>query len=70
MIGILKDKRMGTVLSWIIVGFLGAFAESIAVHYGIWTYKNPDFLGVPYYLPFVWANASIAIVALRERCGY
>jgi hypothetical protein len=34
----------------------------IAIYFGAWNYSHPDFLGIPYWLPFVWGNASLYII--------
>lgn len=43
----------------------GPIAEAIAIYFGVWTYTNPVFIGVPMWLPFVWGNAGLYIIRLK-----
>ncbi len=43
-------------------GFSGALAEAFAVFFGPWSYANPDFIGVPFWLFILWGIASVFIV--------
>lgn len=67
---------MGTLYIWrgnkylylyIIVAILGPAAEIAAIKAGAWSYSNPDFLGIPYWLPFIWGEAAIYINSLIVR---
>lgn len=47
-------------------GFLGAIAEGIAVYSGAWKYSNDSFLGVPIWLPVLWAISSVFILRMSD----
>tara|TARA_Y100000034_G_C6526451_1_gene226723 strand:+ start:54 stop:401 length:348 start_codon:yes stop_codon:yes gene_type:complete len=51
---------------FIIGAILGPFAEIIAIHYGVWSYANPTFLGIPIWLPLVWGFVLVTIVRVAE----
>jgi len=40
---------------------IGPIGEIVAIHFGVWTYANPSFLGIPIWLPLVWGLAFICI---------
>jgi len=48
--------------TFIFCSFSGALAESLAVFFGSWTYKNPGILNVPLWLFILWGIASIFMV--------
>ena len=54
-------KTREDVYLYIIVFFMGALAEAVAVAFGVWEYSLPDIIGVPFWLPFLWGNAGIFI---------
>ncbi len=43
---------------------LGTASEMVAIHYGLWSYRDVFFKGVPVYLPFVWGNAGLYILSV------
>lgn len=54
------------LIFYIAVVISGPIAEAIAIYFGAWTYTNPVFIGVPIWLFFVWGNAGLYIVKLKE----
>jgi hypothetical protein len=50
------------LIVYLIVFFAGPISEMIAIYFGAWNYAHPDLLGIPYWLPFVWGNASLYII--------
>ena len=44
----------------------GPIAEAVAIYFGAWTYANPVFIGIPIWLFFVWGNAGLYVVKLKE----
>ena len=49
---------------YIVGGILGALSEAYAISYGVWAYANPDFIGIPMWLPFLCGEASLFIISL------
>jgi len=47
------------IMLFVVAGICGAIAEIIAIHYGIWQYAHPDFLGIPIWLFPLWGYASV-----------
>jgi len=47
------------IMLFIVAGICGPIAEIIAIHYGIWQYAHPDFLGIPIWLFPLWGYASV-----------
>lgn len=66
LIGNRTWHRKHDSLFFIIGAILGPFSEIIAVYFGIWTYTNPTFLGIPLWLPFAWGLVSLLIVRIAE----
>ncbi len=52
----------GRLWLYLLMFFTGILLEIIAVYFGGWNYTHPDILGIPYWLPFVWGNASLYII--------
>jgi len=44
---------------FLFVAIFGALSEIVAVHFGVWTYATPEFLGIPWWLTMVWGHAGI-----------
>jgi len=66
MIGI-KYRNKGHNLVYFITGaIIGPFAEIICIHFGVWQYTNPSFLGIPLWLPFAWGFAIILIKSITQ----
>ncbi len=61
---LLVNKSKTELTIFLYCGFLGAIAEVIAVYSGAWEYSNNSFLGIPIWLPILWAIASIFILRI------
>jgi hypothetical protein len=48
------------------LSILAALVELFCVNSGVWTYANPDILGIPYWLPFGWAHVLYSLYKLSE----
>ena len=68
-IGLYKWRNKETIVLFAISGILGIITESTAVYFGAWAYASPDFVGIPYWLPVLWGNASMFIyqIAIEIR---
>ncbi len=60
------------VLWFVVVGYMGAYAESlIAQTGGAWSYAQPQFGGIPIWLPAIWGLTATALLtaysAISER---
>lgn len=61
----LKSKKYFIIFCY---GFIfGPASEMLAIHFGVWSYAEPQFLGIPLWLPFVWGAASITIASVYAR---
>jgi ABC-type proline/glycine betaine transport system permease subunit len=58
------------IILYIIVMISGPLAEVIAIYFGVWTYKDSFFAGIPIWLPFVWGNAGLYVVRLNELVSF
>ncbi len=56
-----KSSKQQAVL-YLICALLGPTCEAIAIHFGAWQYTNPQFLGIPIWLPFLWGLAGLTII--------
>ena len=63
---LLIDRRHGDL--WVLLGgaVLGPVAEIVAVACGAWTYRVPDFLGIPLWLPLAWGLGTLLIMRISE----
>jgi hypothetical protein len=66
-------RSKSNFLLYILCGFGGMVMEAIVVGSGAWTYAFPNFIGIPYFLPFLWGITGIFIKEfsdfLRELLG-
>lgn len=62
--------RWRLINMYIITAILGCLAEIVCIKSGAWYYGNPQFLGIPYWLPLVWGNASVLFFELAEQFGH
>ena len=54
--------RIKRDITYFILGVvIGTFGEIICVHFGVWSYSNPSFLGIPMWLPLAWGFATTLI---------
>lgn len=61
------DKTLyGFILS-ILTAICGCLVESSLVQIGHFYYVEPDFLGVPYWLPFLYITASVSVGNLGRK---
>ncbi len=44
---------------FLIIGVLGTMAEAVFVQFGVWTYANPTFLGVPLWFPVAFGTTGL-----------
>jgi len=44
---------------FLIIGVLGSMAEMVFVHFGIWQYANPTFLGMPVWFPLAFGTTGL-----------
>ena len=56
-------KKQQTLLFFIAGGLIGVISEIAIVHFGVWSYSHPTFLGVPLWLPLAW---GIGFVGIRK----
>jgi hypothetical protein len=53
----------------VVYAFVFAFAavtEALFVHAGVWTYPYADIAGIPFWIPFVWANGAFFFIELSD----
>ena len=65
IISIGGEKRRDAAL-FILVAAWGAISETVAIHFGAWSYPQPALFGIPYWLPLVWGIAGIFIKRLYQ----
>ena len=44
---------------FLIIAVLGSLAEVVFVHFGIWRYANPTFLGMPVWFPLAFGTTGL-----------
>lgn len=58
--------RRNSIDVWvsIIILVTSALIEALSVHFGIWQHMNPDYLGVPLWIPLGWVLFALFIRSL------
>lgn len=56
------ERSKSEVKTFLFCAICGMTAEYIAISFGAWNYKNPDFFNIPIWLPLLWGIASVFIV--------
>lgn len=51
---------------FVVGGFAGPILEATAVHLGIWSYTNPNFLGIPLWLPLIWGETVVVAKRIAD----
>jgi hypothetical protein len=44
---------------FLIIAVLGSLAEAVFVHFGVWRYANPTFLGMPVWFPLAFGTTGL-----------
>jgi len=44
---------------FLVIGILGSLAEVVFVHFGVWYYVNPTFLGIPLWFPLAFGTTGL-----------
>ena len=60
-IGLVFWHEKHDVLFFVVAAIVGPLAEIVCVHFGVWSYKNPSFLGIPMWLPLAWGLSIMVI---------
>jgi hypothetical protein len=53
-------SRPGACLA-VLTGIIGMLSEATLIRWGLFHYSRPDVLGVPFWLPFIYTSASVAV---------
>ena len=58
------------LMCFFFVLIVGTASEVVSVNFGVYTYNNPTFLGIPVWLPLAWGTAALClrriIIGLRD----
>jgi len=65
-IGIKFWHKNHDILFFIIGAIIGPIGEIVCVHFGVWQYTNPSFLGIPVWLPLAWGLAVVLVKRIAE----
>lgn len=60
------DWRKKNFIFYFAILISGPIAEAFAIYFGAWNYTSPVFIGIPIWLFFVWGNAGLYVVKLKE----
>lgn len=44
---------------FLIIAVMGSLAEAVFVHFGVWSYANPTFLGMPLWFPLAFGTTGL-----------
>ena len=61
--------KIKNILVYLVISVVCVLTESIFVNFfdETWEYKNPDILGIPYWLIPIWSIAIILVVQINEK---
>ena len=59
LLWIMENKK--NIYFYLMMAVLGPLAEIVCVYMGVWSFYNPDFLGIPYWLPFFWGIIGLCL---------
>lgn len=65
-IGIRFWHKKNDVVFYVAGAIIGPLGEIACIHFGVWQYANPTFLGIPAWLPFAWGLATMLIKRISE----
>ncbi len=51
--------RRQDVVFFLVIAVVGTIAETVFVHFGVWRYANPSYLGVPAWFPVAFGTAGL-----------
>jgi len=51
---------------FLVISVLGSLAEAVFVHFGVWVYANPSFLGVPLWFPLAFGTTGLIGARLAQ----
>lgn len=57
----LFDRSRPGVFLAVMTGACGTLTEITLIHFGLFYYTEPDIFGVPFWLPFIYTSASVAV---------
>ena len=58
--------KKGDLAYFFMAFILGPIGEIVAIKFGAWQYSNPDFLGIPIWLPFLWGCSAVLFNRLKN----
>ncbi len=61
LVAILLWHKKEDILFFVAAAVLGLIIELIGVHFGVWAYGNPSWLGIPVWIPLAYGYSSIVI---------
>ena len=63
LLSLIKYHENTDICFVIIAGIIGPIGEIICIYFGVWSYSNPDILGIPMWL--ILAHAYFGIIVRR-----
>jgi len=51
---------------WLLSSIYGGYGEYARAHLGIWTWAQPDWVGLPIWLWWIWGTLTLSLVRLAE----
>jgi hypothetical protein len=65
---VLNVALKGMLVKTFFVGMIfGVIGEAVATHYHIWTYRSPQLLGMPLFIPLMWGICAILFAELASN---
>lgn len=66
MVGIRLWHKRHDILFFILGAIVGSAGEIVCIHFGVFHYANPTFLGIPLWLPLAWGLATMLTKRIAE----
>jgi hypothetical protein len=61
-----RSRAKHPYLAYVGAALGGALSESIVIYFGAWAYTAPHLVFVPAWLPLLWGNAALFIIAMSH----
>jgi len=68
-LAILMWHDRSDIVIFIVAGIAGPLGEIVCINYGAWSYSNPSFLGIPFWLPLLWGFAGVMLTRIARTIG-
>lgn len=66
VVDLTRRPEPGRFTVYLVAMVFGPLTETLAIERGAWAYTEPDILGIPIWLPFLWGNAGLFLTNVQR----